>query len=270
MPAAKRDFYEILGVGRDASQDELKKAYRKLALKHHPDRNPDDKEAEEKFKEASAAYQILGDPERRAQYDRFGHAAFDQQSGFSGFDFSAGFEDLFSDIFGDFFGGGGRGRSRGRSRRGEDLRYDLEISFEEAAFGCDKRLSFPRWKPCETCGGKGSKAGTAPRTCPSCRGSGQIRFQQGFFSIAKTCTQCGGEGSIIADPCAACGGAGRVRTTQNLSVKIPPGVDSGSRLKLRGEGEAGRAGGPSGDLYVVVSVAEHPIFNRQGKDIICE
>ncbi len=269
MPPSKRDFYEVLGVGRDVSQEEIKKAYRQLALKCHPDRNPGDKEAEERFKEASAAYQILGDPERRAQYDRFGHAAFDQQSGFSGFDFSAGFEDLFSDIFGDFFGGG-RGRAHGRTRRGEDLRYDLEIQFEEAAFGCEKKLSVPRWRGCQACGGKGSKTGTAARTCPSCRGSGQIRFQQGFFSIAKTCTQCGGEGSIIADPCATCGGAGRVRVTQNLNVKIPPGVDTGSRLKLRGEGEAGLAGGPSGDLYVVISVAEHPIFSRHGKDIVCE
>ncbi len=269
MPAAKRDPYEVLGVGREASQEDIKKAYRKLALKYHPDRNPGDKPAEERFKEASGAYQIVGDPERRAQFDRFGHAAFDQQSGFGGFDFSAGFEDLFSDIFGDFFGGG-RGRSRGRSRRGEDLRYDLEIQFEEAAFGCEKKVSVPRWKSCEPCGGRGAKSGTAPRTCPSCRGSGQMRFQQGFFSIAKTCTQCGGEGSIIADPCETCGGAGRVRVTQNLNLKIPPGVDNGSRLKLRGEGEAGLAGGPSGDLYVVMSVAEHPLFARQGKDIVCE
>src|ERR1044071_2791883 len=172
MPPQKRDFYEVLGVSREASQEEIKKAYRKLALQFHPDRNPGDKAAEEKFKEASAAYQILGDPERRAQYDRFGHAAFEQQ-GFGGFDFSAGFEDLFGDIFGDFFGGG-RGRGRGRARRGEDLRYDLEITFEEAAFGCEKKLSIPRWKSCETCSGKGTKGGSAPKTCPSCRGSGQI------------------------------------------------------------------------------------------------
>src|SRR5437762_77668 len=243
MPPSKRDFYEVLGVGRDAAQEEIKKAYRQLALKCHPDRNPGDKEAEERFKEASAAYQIVGDPERRAQYDRFGHAAFDQQSGFSGFDFSAGFEDLFSDIFGDFFGGG-RGRSRGRSRRGEDLRYDLEIQFEEAAFGCEKKLSIPRWKACEGCEGKGTKSGTAPRTCPSCRGSGQIRFQQGFFSIAKTCSQCGGEGSIIADPCAKCGGGGRIRVTQHLSVKVQAGIGPGTRLKIRCEGEDGSGRGP--------------------------
>ena len=269
MPAPKRDFYEVLSVGREASQEEIKKAYRKLALKYHPDRNPGNKESEDLFKEASAAYQILGDPERRAQYDRFGHAAFEQQGGFGGFDFSAGFEDLFGDIFGDFFGGG-RGRSRGRARRGDDLRYDLEITFEEAAFGTEKKLSIPRWKGCEKCEGKGTKSGTAPKTCPSCRGSGQIRFQQGFFSIAKTCSQCSGAGSVIADPCAACGGSGRVRVTQQLSVKIPAGVDTGSRLKLRGEGEAGSLGGPSGDLYVVIGVAEHSIFSRQGKDVICE
>src|SRR2546423_11187255 len=175
MPPPKRDFYEVLGVGRDAAQEDIKKAYRMLALTLHPDRNPVDKQSDDRFKEASAAYQILGDAERRAQYDRFGHAAFDQQGGFGGFDFSAGFEDLFSDIFGDFFGGG-RGRSRGRSRRGEDLRYDLEIQFEEAAFGCEQKLSVPRWRGCQACGGKGSKVGTAARTCPSCRGSGQIRF----------------------------------------------------------------------------------------------
>jgi molecular chaperone DnaJ len=269
MPPPKRDLYEVLGVSREASQEEIKKAYRKLALKVHPDRNPGNKEAEELFKEASAAYQILGDPERRAQYDRFGHAAFEQQGGFGGFDFSAGFEDLFSDIFGDFFGGG-RGRSRTRARRGDDLRYDLEITFEEAAFGCEKKLSIPRWKACEKCSGKGTKGGTAPKTCPSCRGTGQIRFQQGFFSIAKTCSQCSGAGSVISDPCAECGGAGRVRVTQQLAVKIPAGVDNDSRLKLRGEGEAGSVGGPSGDLYVVISVSEHPIFTRQGKDIVCE
>ncbi len=268
MPPSRRDFYEVLGVSRDASQEEIKKAYRKLALRHHPDRNPGDKEAEEKFKEASGAYQILSEPERRAQYDRFGHAAFEQQ-GFSGFDFSAGFEDLFSDIFGDFFGGT-RSRSRSRVRRGDDLRYNLELSFEEAAFGCDKRLSIPRWKACGECSGRGTQGGSAPRTCPSCRGSGQMRFQQGFFSIAKTCSQCGGQGTVISDPCRACGGEGRARSTQTLSVKIPPGVDNGSRLKLRGEGEVGAGGGPPGDLYVEISVREHPLFTRQGSDVVCE
>ena len=269
MAGPRRDLYELLGVGRDASQDDIKKAYRKVALKCHPDRNPGDKAAEERFKEASAAYQILSDPERRAQYDRFGHAAFEQGSGLGGFDFSAGFEDLFGDIFGDFFGGG-RGRGRGRARRGDDLRYDLELDFHEAAFGVEKKLSIPRWKGCESCDGRGMKGGAAPKSCPSCRGSGQIRFQQGFFSIAKTCTQCGGQGSIVSDPCDTCGGEGRIRATQTLSVKIPAGVDDGSRLKLRGEGEAGLGGGPPGDLYVIVSVRPHPLFTRDGTHVVCE
>jgi molecular chaperone DnaJ len=268
MPGPKRDYYEVLGVSRDTSQEDIKKAYRKLALKHHPDRNPGDQASEERFKEASEAYQVLGDPERRAQYDRFGHAAFEQQGGFGGFDFSAGFEDLFSDIFGDFFGT--NRRSRGRARRGEDLRYDLTVRFEEAVFGCEKTLSIPRWAGCSACEGKGTKAGTAPKTCPSCRGTGQIRFQQGFFSIAKTCSQCAGQGSVIADPCRECSGSGRIRVTRNLSVKIPPGVDTGMRLKLRGEGEAGTGGGPPGDLYVVVDFEEHPLFTRDGKDVICD
>ena len=269
MPPPKRDYYEVLGVGRDASQDEVKKAYRRLALKFHPDRNPGDKEAEERFKEASEAYQVLAEAERRAQYDRFGHAAFDAQSGFGGFDFSAGFEDLFSDIFGDFFGGPRR-RGRGRSRRGDDLRYDLSIKFEEAVFGCEKRISVPRSSTCEACQGRGTHGGTAPKTCPSCRGSGQIRFQQGFFSIAKTCTQCGGQGSVVTDPCRECSGSGRVRLTRELEVKIPAGVDEGSRLKLRAEGEAGIGGGPAGDLYIVLDIEEHPIFSRDGKHLLCD
>ena len=269
MPAPKRDYYEVLGVGREASQDDIKKAYRKLALKFHPDRNPGDKQAEDKFKEASEAAKVLGNQEARAQYDRFGHAAFDQAQGFPGFDFTAGFEDLFSDFFGDFLGVG-RGRSRTRARRGDDLRYDLEITFEEAAFGCEKQLAIPRLGVCKTCEGNGTKGGSAPRQCPSCRGTGQMRFQQGFFSIAKTCSQCAGRGSVISDPCADCGGAGRVRITQNLNVRIPAGVDTGSRLKLRGEGEAGTTGGPAGDLYVMIGVREHSIFGREGNDVVCE
>jgi molecular chaperone DnaJ len=266
----KRDYYEVLGVGRDASPEEIKKAYRRLALKYHPDRNPGDKEAEERFKEASEAYQVLSDPERRAQYDRFGHAAFDPQAGgFGGFDFSAGFEDLFNDIFGDFFGGPRR-RSRSRARRGDDLRYDLTIKFEEAVFGCEKRIQVPRSATCSACHGRGTRGGAAPRTCPTCRGAGQIRFQQGFFSIAKTCSQCGGQGTVVTDPCRECAGSGIVRVTQALNVKIPAGVDNGSRLKLRGEGEAGSGGGPPGDLYVVIRVEEHPIFTRDGKNILCD
>ena len=268
MPA-KRDYYEILGVDRDASADKLKKAYRKLALKYHPDRNPDDEVAVGKFKEASEAYQVLADSERRAQYDRFGHAAFEQAGvGQGGSDFSAGFEDVFGDIFGDFFGG--MGRRRGRARRGDDLRYDLEIDFAAAVSGCEKRLSIPRLSTCSSCQGNGTLAGAAPRSCPSCRGAGQVRFQQGFFSVAKTCSQCGGRGAVITDPCEECSGGGRIRATQNLNVKIPAGVDSGSRLKLRGEGEAGSGDGPAGDLFVVINVASHPLFERSGRDILCD
>src|ERR1700752_817619 len=257
MPPSRRDFYEVLGVERNADENELKRAYRKMALKYHPDRNPGDKEAEEAFKEASAAYQVLSDPDRRAQYDRYGPAAFDGNAG-GGFDFSAGFEDIFSGIFGEFFGGGRGGRSANRARRGDDLRYNLDLTFEEAAFGIEKTISVPRMATCEACHGKGTRAGTSPKTCPDCRGSGQVRFQQGFFSIAKACGSRNGQGSIIADPCTKCGGRGATRRSQSLSVKIPAGVDTGSRLKLRGEGEAGGAGGPSGDLYVVIRVKEHP------------
>jgi len=265
----RRDFYEVLEVSRDASDEDIKRAYRKQALKYHPDRNPGDKAAEDKFKECSAAYQILSDPEKRAQYDRFGAAAFDGNGG--GFDFGAGFEDIFSGIFGDFFGQTrGGGRSRSRARRGDDLRYNLDLAFEEAAFGSEKTISVPRMSTCETCDGQGAKPGTKPKTCSGCRGSGQVRFQQGFFSIAKTCGQCGGQGSVIADPCPKCQGQGVVRRTQSLSVKIPAGVDTGSRLKLRGEGEAGAAGGPAGDLYVVVRVREHALFRREDSDVICD
>ncbi len=235
-------------------------------MQHHPDRNPGDKRAEERFKEASEAYQVLSDAERRAQYDRFGHAAFEQGgAGFGGFDFAAaGFEDIFSDIFGDFFGGGGGRRGRTRAQRGDDLRYDLELKFEEAIFGTDKVINIPRFVACDDCGGRGTKDGAARTTCTACRGSGQLRFQQGFFTIAKTCGQCNGQGTIIRDACRSCGGAGATQRTQALSVKIPGGVDTGSRLKLRGEGEAGRSGGPPGDLYVMITVRDHPLFVRDG------
>jgi molecular chaperone DnaJ len=265
--AAKRDYYETLGVGRTASAEEIKKAYRKVALKHHPDRNPGDKAAEAQFREASEAYQVLCDAEKRAQYDRFGHAAFEQGAG--GFDFSAaGFEDIFGDIFGDFFGGSRRGRSR--SRRGEDLRYDLEISFEEAVFGAEKTLRIPRLAPCADCSGTGSRNGAPRDACGPCRGTGQLRYQQGLFTIAKTCGTCQGQGSVLRDPCRTCDGGGAVRNEQSLSVRIPAGVDTGSRLKLRGEGEAGPNNGPAGDLYVVVHVREHPLFTRDGTDIVCD
>jgi molecular chaperone DnaJ len=262
----KRDYYEVLGVSRGAGDEEIKKAYRKLALKFHPDKNPDDRHAaEERFKELVEAYQVLCDPERRSLYDRFGHAAFENGGPGAGFDFNAGFEDIIGDLFGDFFGGG---RGRGRSRRGQDLRYDLQITFEEAAFGCDKTIVIPRLGACDTCGGSGAKPGTRPQTCGHCRGTGQLRFQQGFFSIAKTCGHCNGSGRVIATPCAACAGAGTQRRQHRLNVRVPAGVDTGSRLRLRGEGEAGS--GAAGDLFVVLSVREHPFFVRDGADVVCD
>lgn len=267
--STKRDYYEILGIGRDASEDAVKKAYRKLAMQNHPDRNPGDKQAEERFREASEAYQVLSDQERRAQYDRFGHAAFEQNAGFGGFDFGGGFaEDLFNDLFGELFGG--RNRSRSRSRRGDDLRYDLEIAFEEAAEGAEKTIEIPRLSACDACHGSGSSDGGARATCTGCQGSGQVRYQQGFFTIAKTCNECGGQGSVVKNPCGQCRGAGVTQRAVALNVRIPPGVDSGTRLKLRGEGGTGQAGGPAGDLYVVLSVREHPLFARDGSNIVCE
>jgi molecular chaperone DnaJ len=266
----KRDYYQLLGVNRSANDEELKKAYRKLALKFHPDRNPGDKQAEEKFKEASEAYQVLTDPEKRGQYDRFGHAAFGNGRPFAGgFDFTSGFEDIFGDIFGEFFGSGTT-RRRSRAQRGDDLRYNLDIGFEEAAFGTEKKIKVPRHGPCETCKGNGSKPGSSTQTCPTCRGQGQVSSQQGFFSVSRTCNHCRGQGSIIPHPCSTCNGSGLIRKLHTLSVKIPAGVDSGSRLKLRGEGEAGTQGEPHGDFYVVIRVQEHPIFKRQGLEVICE
>jgi len=272
--ANKADYYELLGVKRDANEDELKKAYRKAAMRFHPDRNPGDKKAEEKFKELSEAYQILSDQEKRTRYDRFGHAAFEQGGGPSGFqggfDFSGNFEDLFGDIFGDIFGGGGSRGGRRRARRGEDLSYSIEISFEEAAFGAEKTISVPRAVTCETCQGKGAKPGTTAKTCGMCRGSGQVRFQQGFFTVARTCNQCGGQGSVVTDPCEVCRGTGATRKTSTLQVKIPAGVDNGARLKLRGEGEAAPGGGAPGDLYILIHVREHPLFKRQDTTVICD
>ncbi|HUA33395.1 MAG TPA: molecular chaperone DnaJ [Candidatus Binataceae bacterium] len=273
-PAQKRDYYDVLSVARGASEDEIKKAYRRLAIQFHPDRNPGNKEAEERFKECNEAYQVLSDAERRAQYDRFGHAAFQGAQGgpggFGGFDFSQGFEEVFSDIFGDFFGTG-RGRSRSRARRGDDLRYDLEIEFEDAARGIEKTIKFQRLTTCDACNGTRAKGGSGgAKQCPNCRGTGQVRTQQGFFSISTTCPQCRGEGQTISDPCPKCQGQGRVRKAESLAVKIPPGVDNGSRLKLRNEGEAGFGGGPPGDLYVVIHVKEHALFVRQDNDVVIE
>jgi len=269
---SKRDYYEVLGIERGAGEDVIKRAYRKLAMKYHPDKNPGDKVAEEHFKAISEAYGVLSDPDRRAQYDRFGHAAFEQGGGF-GFDFaSAGFaEDLFNDIFGNLFGGRrGGGGGRNRARRGEDLRYDMEIEFEEAVRGTEKLIKVPRSASCSDCGGQGTADGSARATCPGCNGTGQVRFQQGFFTIAKTCGQCGGQGNYVKDPCSKCRGAGTVQKTSSLNIKVPPGVDVGSRLKLRGEGENGSNAGPPGDLYIVIHVREHPLFARDGNDVVCE
>ncbi|GAB4296897.1 MAG: molecular chaperone DnaJ [Desulfuromonadia bacterium] len=269
--AEKRDYYEVLGVHRNASEAEIKKAFRRLATQYHPDRNPGDKEAEEKFKELAEAYEVLSDPEKRAQYDRFGHAGV-SGAGFStdGFGFGAGasFGDIFGDIFGEIFGGGTRRRSEGR--RGDDLQYTLEIRFEEAAFGCTKEIQVPYQKRCDTCSGSGAKPGTEVKQCPTCRGAGQVRFQQGFFSVTRPCTTCRGEGKVIETPCPECRGTGSVRATKTLSVKVPAGVETGIRLKMMGEGGQGVRGGANGDLYVVIQVQDHPIFQREGNDVLCE
>ena len=265
---SKRDYYEVLGVNRDASDEDIKKSYRKLAMKHHPDRNPDDPKAEELFKEAKEAYETLSDPQKRAAYDQYGHAGFDAgASGFGG-GFSGGFADAFGDIFGDILGGGMRGRSN--VYRGADLQYNLEISLEEAARGTETKLRIPTQETCETCKGSGAKPGTQPATCQTCGGHGQVRIQQGFFSIQQTCPKCHGSGKVITSPCTDCSGSGRVKRHKTLSVKIPVGVDEGDRIRLSGEGEAGVNGGPSGDLYVVIRLKSHPIFHREHNDLHCE
>lgn len=264
---AKRDYYEILGLNRDASDDDVKKAYRRLAMKLHPDRNPDDAEAEEKFKEASEAYEVLSDREKRGAYDQFGHAGVDPSSGgMGGAGFNGSFSDIFGDVFGDIFGGGRSGRS-GRSR-GADLRYALTLDLEQAVHGDTVEISVPVLAACEECRGSGSAPGTQPSTCPECSGAGQIRVAQGFFSLQQTCPRCRGAGQVITDPCRRCGGRGRVEDRKTLSVRIPPGVDTGDRIRLAGEGEAGR-GGEAGDLYVQVEVREHPIFERDGRHLFC-
>jgi molecular chaperone DnaJ len=273
---SKRDYYEILGISRTASEAEIKTAYRKLAIQHHPDKNPDDQAAEEKFKEAAEAYSVLSDAQKRAAYDRFGHSGVGSGAGagFGGAQ-SAGYsniEDIFDLFgFGDVFGAGGRGgrgtASRTSARRGDDLRYDLEISLEEAATGKEEKLNIPRLETCDECEGKGAEKGSEPETCIACGGSGQSRYQQGFFSVMRTCPNCAGAGQIIKNPCKKCQGAGRLEKERTLEIKIPAGVETGSRLRVTGEGEAGTNGGPKGDLYVVIHVAEHELFERQGSNL---
>jgi len=267
---AKKDYYEVLNVGRNSTSDEIKKKYRKLAMKYHPDRNPGDKEAEEKFKEAAEAYEVLNDSEKRRIYDTYGHEGL-RGSGFQGF---SGFDDIFSsfgDIFEDFFGfsSSGRGRRQG-PRRGADLRYDIEITLKEAAEGVSKEVEIAKLESCPDCGGNGAETGSNPTRCPTCSGSGQTIRSQGFFSISTTCPHCRGEGMIIENPCKSCSGRGKIKKTKNLSVKIPSGVDTGSRLRLRSEGEGGERGGPSGDLYVFIFVKEDEFFKRFENDIYCK
>ncbi|WP_420237427.1 molecular chaperone DnaJ [Telmatobacter bradus] len=272
---SKADFYDVLGVNREASDAELKSAYRKQALKFHPDRNPGDKAAEEKFKEASEAYQVLSDADKRAAYDRYGHAGLGgsggAQGGFNGGPFAGGVDlgDIFGDLFGEMFnmgGGGGRGQ---RAQRGDDLRYDLSIDFEDAIFGTQKEIKVRRMEPCASCHGAGSASGRGPSMCPQCQGRGQIRIQQGFFTMARTCGACGGAGAVVTDPCPTCRGEARTTSEIKINVKVPPGVEEGTRIRYTGEGDAGRYGGPKGDLYVVLGVQPHDFFEREGNDLHC-
>jgi len=275
---AKRDYYEVLGLARNASEADIKKAYRRLAMKHHPDRSPDDKSAEAKFKEANEAYEILADAQKRAAYDQFGHAGVDPSMaagarGGGGFQGAAGanFADIFGDVFGDIFGGGGGGGGRrGQVYRGADLRYNLELSLEEAVRGTEVRIRVPTLETCDTCKGSGAKAGTAATPCATCGGHGQVRMQQGFFSIQQTCPACRGSGKVIKSPCDTCHGQGRIKASKTLSVKVPAGVDEGDQIRLAGEGEAGESGGPAGDLYVQVRLKPHDLFKRDGDDLHCE
>jgi molecular chaperone DnaJ len=262
---AKRDYYEVLGVQRGVSETELKAAFRKMAMKHHPDRNPGDKDCEHQFKEVNEAYEVLKDPEKRAAYDRFGHAAFESGAGAPGF--GADFASTFADIFDDFFGMAGR-RTRGSGReRGADLRYNMEITLEEAYRGKNAQVRIPTSVMCETCSGSGAKVGTKPKPCPTCGGYGKLRHAQGFFTLERTCPACHGRGQVIDDPCASCAGSGRVTRERTLSVNIPAGVEDGTRIRLAGEGEAGVRGGPGGDLYIFLAIGGHPFFQRDGADI---
>ncbi|NKF49692.1 molecular chaperone DnaJ [Shewanella sp. WXL01] len=267
---SKRDYYEVLGVGRDASEREIKKAYKRLAMKYHPDRNPGDKEAEVKFKETKEAYEILTDSDKKAAYDQFGHAGVDPNRGGGGFGGQGDFGDIFGDVFGDIFGGGRRGGGQRQAARGSDLRYNLELSLEEAVRGLTKELRIPTLATCDECDGSGAKKGTSATTCGTCHGQGQVQMRQGFFAVQQACPTCNGRGKIIKDPCKKCHGEGRVEKSKTLSVKIPAGVDTGDRIRLSGEGEAGEFGAPPGDLYVQVSVREHNIFTRDGNNLYCE
>src|ERR1700733_4031863 len=274
MPTAtmKTDYYEILSVSRDASDQELKTAYRKLAMQYHPDRNPDDPTAEEKFKECSEAYQVLSDPDKRAAYDRYGHAAFQGGAAAGGGNPFGGARDLggiFGDLFGEMFNMGGNGRKASRTQRGRDLRDDLTLEFEEAVFGKEKEITIRRMETCTDCRGTGAARGKAPVTCTQCGGRGQMRYQQGFFSVARTCSVCGGTGTLIVDPCQTCRGETRVQTEHKILVKVPAGVEQDTRIRYQGEGESGRFAGPAGDLYVVLNVQAHKFFERDGDDLHC-
>ncbi|MEE8184984.1 MAG: molecular chaperone DnaJ [Thermodesulfobacteriota bacterium] len=261
----KRDYYEILGVDRSASNNEIKSAFRRLAHQYHPDKHRGDKKTEEKFKEINGAYEILKDPKKRAQYDRFGFAGMPGTGGMGDYGFD--FQDIFGDVFRDFFG---TTRGRARGQRGADLAYEMEITFDESAFGTEKKIKIPKLVICENCHGSGARPGTTPTMCSTCNGSGQVMYQQGFFSISRSCSSCRGEGRIINDPCTECSGNGRARVSKSVAVNVPAGVETGTRLRLSGEGESGVNGGPPGDLYIIIGVKSHPIFQRQNDDIICE
>ena len=266
---SKRDYYEVLGLERGSSPDDLKKAYRRLAMKYHPDRNPDDENAEELFKEASEAYEVLSDAEKRQAYDQFGHAGVDPSQG-GGQGFEGNFGDIFGDVFGDIFGGARGGRGANGVARGADLRYNMQLELEQAVAGDTIEIRIPVLTGCEDCDGSGAAPGTSPTTCPDCQGAGQVRVSQGFFSLQQTCPRCRGQGRVVTDPCRTCGGAGRSEKRKTLSVKVPAGVDTGDRIRLTGEGEAGMNGGPPGDLYVQMDVLEHSIFVRDGRNLYCE
>ena len=269
---SKRDYYDVLGVGRQASADELKKAYRAKARELHPDRNKDNPDAEAQFKEVNEAYDVLKDGQKKAAYDQFGHAAVDGSMGAGGprggGDFGSAFSDVFEDLFGDFMGGGGRGRQQ-RARRGADLRYNLQVTLEEAFTGKQASITVPGSVNCDKCNGTGAEGGAAPQTCPTCQGHGKVRASQGFFTIERTCPTCSGQGKIVKDPCRACAGAGQVRKERTLNVQVPPGVETGTRIRLASEGEAGPMGGPPGDLYIFMEVRQHPIFERDGTNLFC-